>query len=1076
MASPAIKRKSEHTSGPDSKKPKGGSITAFFGAPKPKPASTQSTSTPASRSNNFDKQKWVSSLTTEQKELLQLEIDTLDESWLAHLKDELTSTDFLNLKRFLKKEKDSKVKVFPPEEDIYSWSRHTPLHTVKVVIIGQDPYHNHNQAHGLCFSVRAPVRAPPSLVNIYKGIKVDYPDFEAPPDKGGLLIPWAERGVLMLNTCLTVRAHQANSHSNKGWEKFTQKVIDLVARVRTNGVVFLAWGRPAGTRVAKINKEKHCILQSVHPSPLSAHNGFFQNGHFKKCNDWLALRYGEDEMIDWSLVPSQKAPSAPKCVSDKENSTTLANKAPIEANPEVKIQPVKVDEFDDDEAIEALVAAEAKGVRPELLIDNEPYFAPYLDLPLSIASASPSNTSDVMKSAGWNTLGLRIFPSPGVALEPYELVPLVNDQRHKRCRHLIPKWEPLNTTPLSPPQLHQYGPDSLVNTDGSNHGRSPAPGHLDRVRTASDSASTSSVPAAGRFVGDLNPESLIRERLDEPTGNPQRGRIGLWINSPAAHNAKPRSGWRAQAVGKDSTTNIPSQTARDSQTVALLLHQRFAAGIQACEQLPLAMRLPLSAIYFSKVNHIVPIVDREFLDAQAEDSASVFLEKAICLTAAKTPMASPYLRLVPDGPVLPSRQFCSEIYEQLVVAMDTELEPDRLTRIRVLALMSLHCEGHEGAEAASLHLCQAIHQAQTVGLHLDRPNQTSTDSLSELFWCLWTLDKMHACIGGRPVLLADRDIGLAKPKVNAKSRRAFGVWLSVSELLATVISFYRPSAESSAGWEEGFPSFEDITGEDTLEDLDFATLAFLELYYHSVAILSCRSRHTEDIDSTRLSSVRQGLAAIRIHALVASECTEDLPPLPIVPYAITLSMGVSYRQLRSSRLITHINRAKASLEACRSLLENLSPYWYSAEGMARLGQRALDQIQGQLQSSRTDRVGPQRHVTVPAHKQPGPNDSMSKGLETTHFAPPGNEFPRAKRQRSSSHGMANVSTAADVAIEPLHPPMSDVDTHVPNGLADIDTLFGEFLDISLPTNFWDPIFMEESREQTDDPRSKSSSL
>lgn len=160
------------------------------------------------------------------------------------------------------------------DQAVYCRSRHTPLHNVKVVIIGQDPYHNHNQAHGLCFSVRAPVRAPPSLLNIYKGIKIDYPDFESPPDKGGLLIPWAERGILMLNTCLTVRAHQANSHSNKGWEKFTQRVIDLVARVRTNGVVFLAWGRPAGTRVAKINKEKHCILQSVHPSPLSAHNGF----------------------------------------------------------------------------------------------------------------------------------------------------------------------------------------------------------------------------------------------------------------------------------------------------------------------------------------------------------------------------------------------------------------------------------------------------------------------------------------------------------------------------------------------------------------------------------------------------------------------------------------------------------------------------------------------------------------------------------------------------------------------------------------------------------------------------------
>jgi uracil-DNA glycosylase len=155
-----------------------------------------------------------------------------------------------------------------------SRSRHTPLHTVKAVIIGQDPYHNDNQAHGLCFSVRPPTRAPPSLVNIYKGIKKNYPDFVAPPNNGGLLTPWAEQGVLMLNTCLTVRAHAANSHSGKGWEKFTQKAIDLVARVRSNGVVFLAWGKPAGTRVAKVNKSKHCVLQSVHPSPLSAHGGF----------------------------------------------------------------------------------------------------------------------------------------------------------------------------------------------------------------------------------------------------------------------------------------------------------------------------------------------------------------------------------------------------------------------------------------------------------------------------------------------------------------------------------------------------------------------------------------------------------------------------------------------------------------------------------------------------------------------------------------------------------------------------------------------------------------------------------
>jgi hypothetical protein len=323
-------------------------------------------------------------------------------------------------------------------------------------------------------------------------------------------------------------------------------------------------------------------------------------------------------------------------------------------------------------------------------------------------------------------------------------------------------------------------------------------------------------------VGDLNPESLIRERLNEPTGNPLRDRIGLWINSPAAQKVKPRRANIGQPT--EFTSNAP-KAVNDGQDTRSLLQQRFSAGMQACQQLPSSTREPLIAIYFSKVNHIIPIVDQRFIQEQVDGSVSVFLEKAMCLAAAKTRAASPYLTLVPYGPLLRSRQFCSEIYKELVVAMDAELEPDRLTRIRILALMSLHCEGYEGAEAASLHLCQAIHQAQTVGLHLGRPNQSSTDSLTKLFWCLWTLDKMHASIGGRPVLFADRDIGVVKPNVNAqRSRGAFEVWLAISDLLATVISFYRPAADPTSGWEEGFPAFEDIVGEDTQEDLDFSTL------------------------------------------------------------------------------------------------------------------------------------------------------------------------------------------------------------------------------------------------------------
>ncbi|KAI9368937.1 uracil-DNA glycosylase-like protein [Aspergillus egyptiacus] len=376
MVSPSLKRGAGHLVAPavDSKKPKvNGSITSFFSAPKSKTTTTTTPKppTPSSVSPSFNKQKWAATLSPEQKELLQLEIETMDESWLAHLKEEIVKPEFLALKRFLQKEKQSGAKIFPPEEDIYSWSRHTPLHKVKVVVIGQDPYHNYNQAHGLAFSVRPPTPAPPSLINIYTGIKNDYPTFQVPPNKGGLLIPWAERGVLLLNTCLTVRAHQAASHSNKGWERLTQKAIDVVTRVRTRGVVFLAWGTPAGKRIAGINRERHFILQSVHPSPLSAHRGFFNNQHFKKCNEWLAERYGSDETIDWSLIPNMKIPAAP--LADAQSPSVVVNRSASQDEQAVAVsekgkkvvatKPSAIgqgeDEFEDDiEALEALAASE----------------------------------------------------------------------------------------------------------------------------------------------------------------------------------------------------------------------------------------------------------------------------------------------------------------------------------------------------------------------------------------------------------------------------------------------------------------------------------------------------------------------------------------------------------------------------------------------------------------------------------------------------------------------------------------------------------------------------------------------
>lgn len=170
---------------------------------------------------------------------------------------------------------------------------------------------------------------------MYTCLKNDYPGFTPPANRGGLLTPWAERGVLLLNTCLTVRAHEANSHANRGWEKFTQRVIDLVAARRQRGVVFMAWGTPAGKRVARVDGAKHLVLKSVHPSPLSAARGFFTCRHFRAANEWLVKRYGPEGEIDWSLSPgtSTKAAAAapapaPAPVAAPAPAPTAASSAP----------------------------------------------------------------------------------------------------------------------------------------------------------------------------------------------------------------------------------------------------------------------------------------------------------------------------------------------------------------------------------------------------------------------------------------------------------------------------------------------------------------------------------------------------------------------------------------------------------------------------------------------------------------------------------------------------------------------------------------------------------------------------
>ena len=218
----------------------------------------------------------------------------ISNDWLPALKDEFNKDYYRKLFAYVKDEYNNNV-VYPPSDDIFNALHLTPLNEVKVLILGQDPYINEGQAHGLCFSVQPGIEAPPSLKNIYAELQSD---LGCSIPNNGCLTKWAKQGVLLLNTVLTVRAHQSNSHQGMGWENFTDAIIRKVNE-QDRPIVYMLWGRPAQTKMKMLNNPNHLILTAPHPSPLSVYRGFWGCKHFSKANDFL-VSHGI-EPIDWQI-------------------------------------------------------------------------------------------------------------------------------------------------------------------------------------------------------------------------------------------------------------------------------------------------------------------------------------------------------------------------------------------------------------------------------------------------------------------------------------------------------------------------------------------------------------------------------------------------------------------------------------------------------------------------------------------------------------------------------------------------------------------------------------------------------
>lgn len=483
------------------------------------------------------------------------------------------------------------------------------------------------------------------------------------------------------------------------------------------------------------------------------------------------------------------------------------------------------------------------------------------------------------------------------------------------------------------------------------------------------------------FVGYLSPEAVLREKIHE-RGQAARSQyipVGQWLQG-REDEKDPGVGTGSRALATPLTQTSPrsSQSSAVQQALQAYLD---AAGVSIIP--PRRHQDALLNIYLEYVQPLLPILDQKIFQARySQGMEPRMLIQAVCIVASKHEKARPHLLLLDEPQPLSPREFSQRLYNSIITAIEAKIEANRIVLIQVLALLSLHCEGPDGAEQASMHLAQAIHHAHTFGLQFGHQWKHSRDSslenLENLFWCLWSLDKINACINGRPLIMHDRDNGLAKLPTDPERRQSpFGVWLQIAEMLDKVIDFYRPGVDPAlTGWEDDFLGFEELVG-DGEDRLNGPMITLLALFHHAVAMASHKSLSVNDPVRSTQSYIRQSLSATRVISILSTEPHENLPPLPIIPYALSLAMSVVYRHFRQRKLQMHKNRAKEELKSCVTLLNRLRPSWWTAGAMADLGMAALSN------ADRSNRPKP-AHMTEGNAFQKSAMASLAQNNDQSH--------------------------------------------------------------------------------------------
>jgi hypothetical protein len=590
-----------------------------------------------------------------------------------------------------------------------------------------------------------------------------------------------------------------------------------------------------------------------------------------------------------------------------------------------------------------------------------------------------------------------------------------------------------------------------------------------------------------RFVGDMNPEALFQKQY-ETTDSPGHDKVGVW----QSHHKRNELSLTAATTGKRAHRGSSDGDVRRSLQNGFHFGKKSAS---ASVLPPLEDQAALIDIYFERINVLVPLIEEgSFRESIAAGSTPIILIQAVCLVAAKDYRAKGHLRLYDERELLSVVDFCHALAAALDEAFQSRIEKNKLTLIRALALSSQHVEGPDGAEESSMQIMQAVHHAQTLGLHLDSARAEMQDeSLGNLFWSLWSLDRLNACINGRPIIMSNIDIGLKIRESRLHNSEAFRVWLRIADIIDKVVEFYRPSSDDFlTGWENDFPGFEDIIRDcealqlspdilrkspHTLQHLQNTNsiAESLELFYHAIAITSSRSRSFKHAPKSTPSTVRQTLSTISIIAIIQEKNGRNLLPLPVVPYSLSLALSVAYKHIRQTGLVTSRIQAMARLKQCCRLLDALADTWWSADAMAKLGRRALNEankppVNPKSKRERAQCIGRPRQSS---HEVGSRETSVSQpeaveNLQTSTVIER-NQNDRIPQNLVSEHGNmitgpqpgGNSGSNGDVDMTGVFAPGFNNPMAFDTSFDGIDQLLGDYLDLNLPTNFGDPLFVDD---------------